>query len=139
MLFSSNFLKYNVNLLTWSVIHVYIYITLKNSGTPNFLLQSHASNRKQLWRTNLKMNSDRPFEPGMNDFFFFFFFLRVSICSCVILGNELCHIPWRIQVRFSWALEGNFTYETKILQIQLMLHLRITFDNFADIFLICLN
>ena len=38
-----------------------------NSGTPNFLLQSHASNRKQLWRDNLKINSDRPIKPGMND------------------------------------------------------------------------
>ena len=27
----------------------------------------------------------------------------------------------------------------KALTVQLMLHLRITFDNFADIFLICLN
>lgn len=105
MLFSSNFLKYNVNLLTWSVIHVYIYITLKNSGTPNFLLQSHASNRKQLWRTNLKINSDRPFEPGINDFFFsssFCVFLFVHVLfwgmSCVIFrggSRSVFHEHWR--------------------------------------------
>ena len=39
---------------------------LKKLST-NFLLQSHASNRKQLWRDNLKINSDKPIKSGMND------------------------------------------------------------------------
>ena len=38
----------------------------------DFLLQSHASNRKQLWRDNLKINSDKPIKSGMNDSWGFF-------------------------------------------------------------------
>ena len=48
------------------------------------------------------------------------------------MGKEAEHIFKSLQ----FAEAGD---EKKFEKVQLMLHLRITFDNFADIFLICLN
>ena len=44
--------------------------------------------------------------------------------------NVLCRIEINLSIILKYSLKR---------VVQLMLHLRITFDNFADIFLICFN